>query len=280
MPLDESSVVTEESKTVEAKPYPGFLQAVWLLVLYGIVVFFLLIPIGIMAVISDIPLHKDPLLRVIVCLGALIFVLWYGIEKSKLGLKQLFSLRAIRVSLLLPFMMTLIGLRIVSSEITSLVVAFIPGGEAAAQSIVDFVQKDTYAFIVLAIIIGPLIEELMFRGLMLRGFLQQYTIKKAIIVSALLFAFYHGNAFQFIPALSAGLVFAWWFVKTRSLVSCFFGHVFNNALIVFVVSFVGAYFPQYESSQFGPVWLDIVGIVLLVLGIWLSVRLFRKIVTQ
>lgn len=280
MSLDESDLVAGESKIVAAKPYPGFVQTVWLLILYGIVIFILMIPVGIASIISDVPLHKDPLFRVIVPFGALIIVLWFGIEKSKQEYRQLFSFKPIRVSLLLPFMMTLIGLRIVSSEINSFVVAFIPGGEAAAQSIVDFFQKDTYVFIVSAILIAPIIEELMFRGLMLRGFIQRYTIKKAIIVSALLFALFHGNVFQFIPALSAGLLFAWWFVKTRSLVSCIFGHAMNNALIAFAASFTGAYFPQYEGSQFNPVWVDIVGIMLLALGIWLSVRLFRKIVAQ
>lgn len=276
MPLDDSNVIAEESQVAEAKLYPGFLQASWLLVLHGIVVFFLMIPVGIMAGISDMPLHKDPLFTAIVSLGALTFVLYYGIEKSKTEFKQLFSFKAIRGSLLVPLVMTLIGLGIVTSIVNSFVVAIIPGGEEAAQKFVNFIQKDTYAVIVFTVMIAPIVEELMFRGLMLRGFLQRYKVKKAIMFSALFFAIGHGNAFQFIPALFAGILLAWWFVKTRSLVPCIFGHVFNNALIVFAVPLVGAYIPHYEESQFGPSWLYVVGVVLLALGIWLSVQLFRK----
>jgi membrane protease YdiL (CAAX protease family) len=276
MPLGEYSVPAEGSHNVVAKPYPGFLQAVSLLILYGIITFCLMIPIIILAIVSDIPIHKEPLFRIIVSFGALISVLWFGIEKSKKEFGQLFSFKPIQVSLLIPFMLTLIGLRIVSSEVNSLVVAVIPGGEAAAQSILEFFQKDTYVFIVSAILVGPFVEELIFRGLILQGFLRRYTVRKAIVVSALLFAVFHGNVFQFTPALTAGLVFGWWYVKTGSLVSCIFGHAINNALIAFAASFVGAYFPQYEGPQFNPLWVDIVGVILLILGIWLSVRLFSK----
>jgi membrane protease YdiL (CAAX protease family) len=276
MPLNDNSVVTEESQKAETKPYPGFLQAVWLLVLYGIVAFLLMIPVGIMAGISDMPLHKDPLFRVIVLLGALTFVLWYGIEKSKTRFRQLFSFKATRTSLLLPFIITLIGLQIISAEVNGIVVSVIPGAEAAAQSIMDFAQKETYVFIVFAIVLAPVVEELMFRGLILRGFLQRYSIKKAIIVSALFFALYHGNAFQFLPAFFAGVLFAWWFLKTRSLMPCLFGHVFNNAFILFTASWAAAYVPESETSQHWPIWLNVLGIFLLISGIWLSVLLFKK----
>lgn len=276
MSSDESNVIAAEPQVAIAKPYPGFLQTISLLVLYGIAVFLLMIPIIILAIVSGIPLHKEPLFRVIVSLGALIIVLWFGIEKTNKPFRQVFSFKPIRVSLLMPFFLTLIGLHIVSSEINSLVIAVIPGGEAAAQGIMDFFHKETYVFIASAILVGPVAEELMFRGLILHGFLQRYSVRRAIIVSSLIFAVFHGNVFQFLPALTAGLLLGWWYVKTGSLVSCIFGHAINNALIAFAASFAGAYFPQYEGSQFNPLWLDIVGIVFLVLGIWLSVLLFRK----
>jgi membrane protease YdiL (CAAX protease family) len=209
-------------------------------------------------------------------LGALAFVLWYGIEKSKTRFGKLFSFKAIRTSLLLPFIITLIGLQIVSAEVNGIVVSIIPGAEAAAQSIMDFAQKETYAFIVFAIVLAPFVEELMFRGLILHGFLRRYSIKKAIIVSALLFTLYHGNAFQFLPAFFAGVLFAWWFWKTRSLVPCLFGHVFNNAFILFTASWAAAYVPESETSQHWSIWLNVVGILFLVSGIWLSVRLLKK----
>jgi hypothetical protein len=276
MPLNGNSVVTEESPKAETKPYPGVLQAVWLFVLYGLVAFLLMIPVGIVAGISDMPLHKDPLFRVIVLLGALAFVLWYGIEKSKTRFGKLFSFKAIRTSLLLPFIITLIGLQIVSAEVNGIVVSVIPGAEAAAQNIMDFAQKETYAFIVFAIVLAPLVEELMFRGLILHGFLQRYSIKKAIIVSALFFALYHGNAFQFIPAFFAGVLFAWWFCKTRSLVPCLFGHVFNNAFILFTASWAAANLPESETMQHWPIWLNVLGVLLMVSGLWLSAKLFKK----
>ena len=78
------------------------------------------------------------------------------------------------------------------------------------------------------VLVGPVAEELFFRGLVLRGYLARYSMVKAVWASALLFAFFHLNPWQALVALPLGLGFAWLFVRTGSLVPSILCHATAN----------------------------------------------------
>lgn len=78
-------------------------------------------------------------------------------------------------------------------------------------------------------IIAPVLEELIFRGIILDGFLQRYDPWKAIIWSSVIFGIAHFNPWQFVSAAALGIVIGWLYWKTRSLWPGIFIHVFNNA---------------------------------------------------
>ncbi|MCX7994948.1 MAG: CPBP family glutamic-type intramembrane protease [candidate division WOR-3 bacterium] len=46
---------------------------------------------------------------------------------------------------------------------------------------------------------GPIIEEMVFRGLLLNGYLKRYSVGTAVLLSSLLFALAHSNLFLMIP---------------------------------------------------------------------------------
>lgn len=276
MSLGQGTAAASESQNNKEQPYPGFLQAGFLLIIYNLLVLCLIMLAVVFGMVAGTPIHMDPLVRTIVYLGALVFVIAYGTEKSRKSFGQLFSFKAIGPSLLPAFIITIIGVHIVLSGLNSYVISIIPGGEAAEQYILDFLRKDTYAFIIFTIVIGPFVEELMFRGLIVSGFQKRYRARKTIILSALLFAAYHGNAFQFMPSFFIGIILAWWFINTGSLVSSLFGHAISNALIILAAPFIVAYFPQLENMQQWPLQLYILGTALLVIGILLSASLFKK----
>lgn len=78
-------------------------------------------------------------------------------------------------------------------------------------------------------ILAPVLEELIFRGIILDGFLQRYDPWKAIIWSSIIFGIAHFNPWQFISAFALGVVIGWLYWKTRSLGPAIFLHFFNNA---------------------------------------------------
>lgn len=78
-------------------------------------------------------------------------------------------------------------------------------------------------------IVGPIVEELLFRGLVLRVFEPRGKLF-AMIASALLFAVFHGNLVQGIFAFSIGLVFAYVALE-YSIKWSMVLHIFNNLIL-------------------------------------------------
>lgn len=79
-------------------------------------------------------------------------------------------------------------------------------------------------------ICAPLIEELLCRGIMLRGMVEKgVSPAKAIFWSALIFGVIHMNPWQAIPAFLMGLLFGWLYYKTGNLWITIILHFLNNA---------------------------------------------------
>ena len=79
-----------------------------------------------------------------------------------------------------------------------------------------------------AILIGPILEELVFRGTILTGMLENYSPRKAILITAVFFALVHGKLLQIVPAFFWGLLFGYTFYKTRSIVLVILFHITVN----------------------------------------------------
>lgn len=95
------------------------------------------------------------------------------------------------------------------------------------------VSQQLYAgnFIIQLAVIGfiaPIAEELIFRGLIYNRAKAYFGHIYAVILSSLIFAFYHGNAVQFIYALVIGLMMAYIYEKFGSLKAPIIFHICCN----------------------------------------------------
>jgi membrane protease YdiL (CAAX protease family) len=81
---------------------------------------------------------------------------------------------------------------------------------------------------------APLLEEMLFRGIVLRGFLLRYARWQAILGSALLFGAAHLNIYQFVVGLVMGTVLGWLYERTRSLIPCIALHAAYNSGTIFI----------------------------------------------
>ena len=97
----------------------------------------------------------------------------------------------------------------------------------------DILQSGWGGILAIAIV-GPVLEELLFRGAITKALLQQYNPTKAILISALLFGVFHINPAQILPAFLIGILLAWTYYKTGSLIPCIFMHILNNSLSVYL----------------------------------------------
>lgn len=80
-------------------------------------------------------------------------------------------------------------------------------------------------------ILAPIFEEILFRGIMLRGMLQNGTSPIwAIIISSFIFGLAHLNPWQFLGAGLLGVVFGYVYYRTKSLWLVMFLHALNNTI--------------------------------------------------
>ena len=94
-------------------------------------------------------------------------------------------------------------------------------------------SSGSLAAIIGACILAPMLEEMLFRGIILRSFLHQYSKWSAIVGSATLFGFAHMNLYQFVVAFVLGIVSGWLYERSASLLPCIALHAaYNTSLTV------------------------------------------------
>lgn len=103
-------------------------------------------------------------------------------------------------------------------------------GLSSSADAIEMIQSSSLLPIFLiAGVVGPIIEELMFRKLILDR-LYPFGEKFAILVSALLFALFHGNLTQFIYAFLLGAVFGYLYCRTGKILYPILLHMAINLM--------------------------------------------------
>ena len=122
------------------------------------------------------------------------------------------------------------------------VLSFLPDWLEASFSY----MQSSWAGILLVAFVGPVVEELFFRGGILRVLLR--TCRRpwvAIVVSGLVFGLIHMNPAQVVFASFAGILLGWLYWRTRSLIPCMVVHVLNNSFSVWLT----LRYPEADSLQ-------------------------------
>lgn len=105
--------------------------------------------------------------------------------------------------------------------------------EGLMSNLVD----DQTVMVITAVIMAPIFEEIIFRGIMQKGMMNNGVEPwKAILLSSILFGLIHGNPWQFVGATLLGCVLGLVYYKTKSLLLPMLLHGFNNlcsAILIF-----------------------------------------------
>lgn len=101
----------------------------------------------------------------------------------------------------------------------------------------NFLKQDKVAIIIYVALFAPLIEEIIFRGIIQKGLINKGVKPwKAILIASLVFGLVHGNPWQFVGAVLLGSVLGLVYYKTKSLLLSILLHAFNNlcsAMLIF-----------------------------------------------
>ena len=271
-----------EADMTEKYSYPNIPQSVWILVLLSILMGVLSIPFVMLESDDGFQLSRHPAVLALINLIAFGLILARGLKRARASIREICPLVSVRLSLLFPMALTVFGTSILISEADNLLRTLLPPPALFSDYLKSLVSAEIslWGSIVSLVVVAPLTEELLMRGLILRGFLSHYSARKAILASAILFGLLHLNPWQFIGATTLGILFAWWFIETRSMLPCLFGHALANAVpltatVLFQLEIPG-FTSGFEQVEFQPLWLDCLGVVLAALGIWLLIHQFRK----
>lgn len=121
------------------------------------------------------------------------------------------------------------------------------------------------------VVVAPITEEFIFRGIVLHRWTQKWGIKTALIASSILFGFLHANV---IGLSMFGLVMGLLYLKTRTLLVPIACHALNNLIAFGMMARRSATstVPSLESIR--SIWWF--GVVLIVISLPFLLRFIRK----
>lgn len=89
--------------------------------------------------------------------------------------------------------------------------------------------------IITSCIIGPIVEEIVFRGFLFNSLSRRINIVLSAIITTLIFAFMHISISSCIFALITGFIFIYFYIKTNNLLVSFIIHSFCNMMALIVL---------------------------------------------
>ena len=130
-------------------------------------------------------------------------------------------------------------------------------------------MNEPYIFIFLSVVLfGPIVEELLFRGIIYREWNLFKGRKFAIIFSALAFGVFHWDLVQFTYTVLLGLLFAYLYSKTESIWLPIFLHILNN--------FIETLPQALGENETLMVIIIVLQLVLIIPSIWIFIRERKK----
>ena len=85
-----------------------------------------------------------------------------------------------------------------------------------------------------AVLLAPVVEEILFRGLLYPAIKLRGYPKSALIVTSLLFAAIHGSLMTLVPLFFLAVVFVWLYERTGTLLAPIVAHSFFNTVNFFI----------------------------------------------
>jgi len=146
-----------------------------------------------------------------------------------------------------PILLLVPGLVLLAGWANSIVLAVFPM-DADDIALYEAEMAPGVVSVLFACVGAPVLEEMLFRGVILRGFLRQYTRSFSIFWSAALFAIAHMNLYQLATAFTLGVVAAWLYERCRSLWPCILLHAAYNTFVTYEYSLFRS---QPDGDAFG-----------------------------
>jgi membrane protease YdiL (CAAX protease family) len=187
----------------------------------------------------------------------------FGVRRTGLSWREALGLRALPFRALAPIVLLLIGSVTVFSELYVVAQRVVPVPPEFEALLRDLLRIDGRVDLLLttavAVVLAPILEEALFRGVILQGLARRRGPRAAALWTAAFFALFHFyNPWQILPTFFLGLLLAWLVMTTGSLWPAIVLHAAFNGLSL-------AVFAVPLRPPDAPAGLIVTGVVLLLL---------------
>ena len=204
--------------------------------------------------------------------GGIMIPIFYLMMRADDRLRRAHGTESFRIPVPIELRITdvpmIVFFAISACRVVEIVVAILVPVDAVYQETAQMIFSPGLPLQILAIgIIGPVMEELLFRGLLMRRLRDYVGFGWAAVISSAVFGIAHGNLTQGIFAALAGLLFSMLYEHYGTTAAPIAAHIANNAYAV-----LGGHFLDELP---GGVWLFYILADIVLAGI-LAVRIFSK----
>ena len=265
---------------MEKNSYPTIKDAIFLCLFLGAIQFGMILIPFILVFLYGVGLESQNYMRGQLFLSILSFaiVIYWGYKKSYKKFDGILKFNGVSLHIWLSIIIFMSGFVLLVQRIDSISSYLIPSLQSMSQELTLYcVNEHLFVSLLLIGIILPFTQEILFRGIILNGFKENYSQKKSIIISAVLF----GITTLSFPGFVFGIISAWICLKTKSIIPSIFIDMLYNSASVFMLKFsnmapVSEFIAAYNEHPFKLSWYDAIGLVLTVAGIFLLLNSIRK----
>ncbi len=219
--------------------YPTILQAIHMLILYLFIQTLVDFPLAVIDYYKGTDYLYNPVKKIILNTGTTLFILIYGIRRSKAPVKEIFPLKLFNPLVILPLATFFWGAHNLLEEVNMRIEEVLPAPPWFWELFSQIFESDFgwWGAFFKVVVVAPVIEELIFRGIILNGLRKNYPAITAVFISALLFSLFHLNPWQMPATFVLGLLLGWIVLRTRNILLAIIGHAMNNFLVLFIVTY-------------------------------------------
>ena len=161
-------------------------------------------------------------------------LLGYGF--FRLPASHVFPLAPVRRDYLIPAVGAAMGISVPANLLSNLICFYLEEAGLASDTYVPEMAGSMYSLllnVLFAAVMPAILEELLFRGLVLQS-LRKYGDMFAAVCSSILFAVFHTTPGQMLPAFVIGFCMAVFVIRSGSLQTSMCIHLVNNLLSTFL----------------------------------------------
>lgn len=226
-------------QNTSSKYFPTSMEAIHLLVLYIFLQALVDFPLALYDYEHDTNMLSGSWIAMLSNIVFTLGIFYYGFRKTQASVVQAFALKGFHPALLLAILLVLPGMQYLVGLLNIQVERLLPAPPwfwELFEQMLDNHYGFWGAFVKVAVV-APIVEEALFRGIIMYGLMRNYKPAYAIFVSALLFSVFHLNPWQMTYTFFLGLFLGWLMVKTRSLPLVILGHSINNLIVLLSITY-------------------------------------------